>query len=66
MTDKLKVTALNYEINNKKTFPTKLAERVDYNKQMGKKLEGQDNKYLHGTIDAAFTNSKEKPSQVYL
>jgi hypothetical protein len=62
VTDELKVTTLSYKILSTKNFPSDFTNTVDYSKQIDKVLEAQDNKFLHIAVNAAFVNSKQKPS----
>ena len=63
--DKIKLSAVQYSVVQKSSFPSKFDGKTEYPKTIDNIRQGQDDYFIHLAVDASFTKSSEKPSQVF-
>lgn len=65
ISDKIKFSAVQYSVVQRSAFPSKFDGKVQYPRTIENVRQGQDDYFIHLAVDASFTKSNEKPSQVF-
>lgn len=65
VSDKIKFSSVQYSVVQKSSIPSKFDGKIEYPKSIEGIRQGQDDYFIHLAIDAGFTKSSEKPSQVF-
>ena len=65
VSDKIKFSTVQYSVVQRSSFPAKFDGKAEYPRAIENIRQGQDDYFIHLAVDASFTKSSEKPSQVF-